>query len=84
MEQKRQKVENLFLKHIWLVCQKEEEKVVLLTSLHVHVLIKNKERMMHKIISKSAVWFSRFNSYRNIIVNRQFPRLNRKKLPKPL
>ena len=53
---------NPFLKCIWLVCQKEEEKVVLLTSLHVHVLIKNKERMMHKIISKSAVWFSRFNS----------------------
>ena len=62
MEQKRQKVENLFLKHIWLVCRKEEEEVVLLTSLHVHVLIKNKERMMHKIISESAVWFSRFNS----------------------
>ena len=62
MEQKRQKVENPFLKCIWLVCQKEEEKVVLLTSLHVHVLIKNKERMMQKIISKSAVWFSRFNS----------------------
>ena len=62
MEQKRQKVENLFLKHIWLVYHKEEEKVILLTSLHVHVLIKNEERMMHKIISKSAVWFSRFNS----------------------
>ena len=84
MEQKRQKVENLFLKHMWLVCHKEEEKVVLLTSLHVHLLIKSKERMTHKIISESAVWFFSFNSYCNIIVNRQFPRLNRKKLPKPL
>lgn len=52
MEQKRQKVENLSLKRIWLVCQKEEEKVVLFTSLHVHVLIKNKERMIHEIISQ--------------------------------
>ena len=52
MEQKRQKVENSFLKHLWLLRHKEEEKVVLLTSLHVHVLIKNKERMMHEIISQ--------------------------------
>ena len=62
MEQKRQKVENSFLKHLWLLRHKEEEKVVLLTSLHVHVLVKNKERKMHKIISKSAVWFFHFNS----------------------
>ena len=57
MEQKRQKVENPFLKCIWLVCQKEEERVVLLTSLHVHVLIKNKERMTYKIISQCCLVF---------------------------
>lgn len=62
MEQKRQKVENSFLKCLWLLCHKEEEKVVLLTSLHVHVLIQNKERMMHKIISESTVWLFSFNS----------------------